>query len=240
MCVRLVGNIIQHACDLTIFDFIENSTAKLEVIALLIDGIRSPTCDVNSFLNILLSLDDSLKTFVSLVFRSTLGFNEETLEFNVDALKYSSRLWTVVLEISVLMAQFPSKEVAELSYAYRTLGLGYANLGSVLMLAGIPYDSHKANAICGSITAILTGLITAFCGPIAFVGLGVPNFVRILLKSQHHGLLIIASAFIGGIFVLLCDALIQALENHAVIPINVLTSIIGAPIVVLLIMRKLK
>ncbi|MBI1307875.1 MAG: vitamin B12-dependent ribonucleotide reductase [Bacteroidetes bacterium] len=84
-------------------------------------------------------------------------FNTDTLEFDVEAVKYTSRLWTVVLEISVLMAQFPSKEVAELSYAYRTLGLGYANLGSVLMLAGIPYDSEKANAICGAVTAILTG-----------------------------------------------------------------------------------
>lgn len=84
-------------------------------------------------------------------------FDTDTLEFDVDAIRYTTRLWTVVLEISVLMAQFPSKEVAELSYAYRTLGLGYANLGSVLMLAGIPYDSEKANAICGSITAILTG-----------------------------------------------------------------------------------
>lgn len=84
-------------------------------------------------------------------------FNPETLEFNIEGIKYASRLWTTVLEISVLMAQFPSKEVAELSYAYRTLGLGYANLGSVLMLAGIPYDSEKATAICGAITAILTG-----------------------------------------------------------------------------------
>lgn len=84
-------------------------------------------------------------------------FNQETLEFDVAGIEYASRLWTVVLEISVLMAQFPSKEVAELSYAYRTLGLGYANLGSVLMLSGIPYDSEKATAICGAITAILTG-----------------------------------------------------------------------------------
>src|SRR6185437_11008445 len=61
-------------------------------------------------------------------------------------------------EISVLMAQFPSKEVARLSYEYRTLGLGYANLGSVLMVAGIPYDSEKAFAMCGAITAIMTGI----------------------------------------------------------------------------------
>ncbi len=84
-------------------------------------------------------------------------FNTETREFDSEAIEYSTRLWTVVLEISVLMAQFPSKEVAKLSYEYRTLGLGYANLGTVLMLSGIPYDSPKANAICGAVTALMTG-----------------------------------------------------------------------------------
>jgi len=64
----------------------------------------------------------------------------------------------VVLEISVLMAQFPSKEVAQLSYEYRTLGLGYANLGTMLMVSGIPYDSEEARAIAGAITAIMTGI----------------------------------------------------------------------------------
>src|SRR5690606_40111340 len=68
------------------------------------------------------------------------------------------RLWTVVLEISVLMAQFPSPEVAQLSYDYRTLGLGYANLGSMLMVSGIPYDSDKGRAIAGAITAIMNGV----------------------------------------------------------------------------------
>jgi ribonucleoside-diphosphate reductase alpha chain len=84
-------------------------------------------------------------------------FNEETCVFDVKAIEHASRLWTIVLEISVLMAQFPSKEVAQLSYEYRTLGLGYANLGTALMVSGIPYDSPKAFAICGAITAILTG-----------------------------------------------------------------------------------
>jgi ribonucleoside-diphosphate reductase alpha chain len=85
-------------------------------------------------------------------------FNTETLEFDVKAYEQATRVWTVVLEISVLMAQFPSKEVAQLSYEYRTLGLGYANLGTVLMVAGIPYDSPKAFAICGAVTAILNGV----------------------------------------------------------------------------------
>ena len=85
-------------------------------------------------------------------------FDEETGIFNVDGFQYVCRLWTVVLEISVLMAQFPSKEVAQLSYDYRTLGLGFANLGSMLMVSGIAYDSEEARAIGGAITAIMTGV----------------------------------------------------------------------------------
>ena len=85
-------------------------------------------------------------------------FNEADNSFDVAGFEYMTRLWTVVLEISVLMAQFPSPEVAQLSYDYRTLGLGYANLGSMLMVSGIPYDSEEARAIAGSITAIMTGV----------------------------------------------------------------------------------
>jgi ribonucleoside-diphosphate reductase alpha chain len=85
-------------------------------------------------------------------------FDTETNNFDVAGFEYTCRLWTTVLEISVLMAQFPSKEVAQLSYEYRTLGLGYANLGTMLMVSGIPYDSEKARAIAGSLTAIMTGI----------------------------------------------------------------------------------
>lgn len=85
-------------------------------------------------------------------------YNEQTNTFDVEGFEYSVRLWTTVLEVSMLMAQFPSKEVAQLSYDYRTLGLGYANLGSMLMIMGIPYDSEEARGIAGAITAILTGI----------------------------------------------------------------------------------
>jgi ribonucleoside-diphosphate reductase alpha chain len=85
-------------------------------------------------------------------------YNSETLHFDVDGFEYMTRLWTMVLEISVLMAQFPSPEVAQLSYEFRTLGLGYANLGTLLMVSGIAYDSDKARAIGGAITAIMTGI----------------------------------------------------------------------------------
>jgi ribonucleoside-diphosphate reductase alpha chain len=84
-------------------------------------------------------------------------FDQDKAMFEVDRFKTTCRLWTTVLEISVLMAQFPSKEIARKSYEYRTLGLGYANIGALLMTQGIPYDSKRANAITGAITAIMTG-----------------------------------------------------------------------------------
>jgi ribonucleoside-diphosphate reductase alpha chain len=85
-------------------------------------------------------------------------YDENTNTFDVEGFEYCCRLWTTVLEVSVLMAQFPSREVARLSYDYRTLGLGYANLGSMLMIMGIPYDSEEARGITGAITAIMTGV----------------------------------------------------------------------------------
>ncbi len=83
--------------------------------------------------------------------------DEESGVFQIEDFRHAVRLWTFVLEISVLMAQFPSKKIAQLSYDFRTLGLGYANLGMVLMTAGIPYDSPQALAYAGAITALMTG-----------------------------------------------------------------------------------
>ncbi len=78
--------------------------------------------------------------------------------FDVASFQHAVRIWTVVLEISVLMAQFPSKEIAQLSYDYRTLGLGFANIGGLLMAAGISYDSREGRAIAGAISAVMTGV----------------------------------------------------------------------------------
>lgn len=82
-------------------------------------------------------------------------YDAEKENFEIDKYRHASRLWTVVLEISVLMAQFPSKSIAQNSYDYRTLGLGYANLGALLMVMGIPYDSQEALAVTGALTCIL-------------------------------------------------------------------------------------
>lgn len=84
-------------------------------------------------------------------------FDPETQSFDIEGYRHGVRLWTVVLEISVLMAQFPSKEIAQGSYDFRALGLGYANLGSVLMMSGLPYESEDAYAFAGCVTAIMTG-----------------------------------------------------------------------------------
>jgi ribonucleoside-diphosphate reductase alpha chain len=84
-------------------------------------------------------------------------YDSQTREFDVKGFEHAIDLWTVVLEISVLMAAYPSHEVAALSWKYRTLGLGYANLGAMLMLAGLAYDSDESRAVCGCITSILTG-----------------------------------------------------------------------------------
>ena len=98
-------------------------------------------------------LDDTACNLASL---NLLKFeNPENGELDIAKLRHAVRIWTIVLEISVLMAQFPSRRIAELSYRFRTLGLGYANLGTYLMVNGIPYDSKEALSICGSITAIM-------------------------------------------------------------------------------------
>ncbi|MBI2990086.1 MAG: vitamin B12-dependent ribonucleotide reductase [Candidatus Magasanikbacteria bacterium] len=119
-------------------------------------------------------------------------FNQETQTFDVDLFKHGVRLWTVVLEISVLMAQFPSKEIAEMSYEFRTLGLGYANIGSVLMTAGIPYESEEAYAFTGSVTAIMTAEsykasaeMAKFLGPFQKYELNKSDMLRVMRNHRR-------------------------------------------------------
>ncbi|MEM4363780.1 MAG: adenosylcobalamin-dependent ribonucleoside-diphosphate reductase, partial [Candidatus Diapherotrites archaeon] len=99
-------------------------------------------------------LDDTACNLASI---NLMRFVDENGEFDIEGYIHAIRLWTIVLEISVLMAQFPSKEIAQKSFEYRTLGLGYANLGTLLMVMGIPYDSDEGRAIAGALTAILCG-----------------------------------------------------------------------------------
>jgi ribonucleoside-diphosphate reductase alpha chain len=100
-------------------------------------------------------LDDTACNLASL---NLLRFRDDKKNFDTASYEHACRLWQIALEISVMMAQFPSKQIAELSYRYRTTGLGFANIGGLLMASGIPYDSAEGRAICGAISAIMTGV----------------------------------------------------------------------------------
>ncbi len=103
-------------------------------------------------------LDDTACNLASL---NLMQFRKEDRSFDIETYEHVVRLWTIVLEISVVMAQFPSKDIAERSYRYRTLGLGYANIGGLLMTSGISYDSDEGRALCGALTAVMTGVAYA-------------------------------------------------------------------------------
>ncbi len=103
-------------------------------------------------------LDDTACNLASL---NLMSFQRADGTFDVTSFEHAVRLWTIVLEISVLMAQFPSERIADLSYRYRTLGLGYANIGGLLMATGRSYDSDEGRALCGAITALMTGVAYA-------------------------------------------------------------------------------
>jgi ribonucleoside-diphosphate reductase alpha chain len=132
-------------------------------------------------------LDDTACNLASL---NLMMFRDSDKRFDVAAFEHACRLWTIALEVSVLMAQFPSKKIAELSYRYRTLGLGFANIGGCLMASGIPYDSPEGRAICGALSAIMTGVAYATSAEMAkelgpFQGYE-PNAADMLRVVRNH------------------------------------------------------
>ncbi len=130
-------------------------------------------------------LDDTACNLASM---NLLTFRDvKSGKFDVEGYEHAVRLWTVVLEISVLMAQFPSKQIAQLSYEFRTLGLGYANIGGLLMTSGIPYDSDAGRAIGGALTAIMTGVSYATSAEMAEKLGPFPGFK----KNREHMLRVI-------------------------------------------------
>ncbi len=103
-------------------------------------------------------LDDTACNLASL---NLMAFQDDENRLDIAMFEHAVRLWTITLEVAVLMAQFPSREIAQRSYDYRTLGLGYANIGGLLMGAGLSYDSDTGRALCGAITALMTGIAYA-------------------------------------------------------------------------------
>jgi ribonucleoside-diphosphate reductase alpha chain len=137
-------------------------------------------------------LDDTACNLASL---NLLTFYKDG-EFRVEDYIHASRLWTLTLEISVTMAQFPSKEIAQRSYDFRTLGLGFANIGGLLMNMGLSYDSDEGRALCGALTAIMTGtsyatsaLIAAELGPFAGFARNSEAMLRVIRNHRRaaHG-----------------------------------------------------
>ena len=133
-------------------------------------------------------LDDTACNLASL---NLLQFRDaQTGRYDLAAYEHAVRLWTLVLEIAVMMAQFPSKEIARLSYDYRTLGLGYANVGGLLMSSGLGYDSDEGRAIVAGLTAIMTGVcyetsaeIAGELGPFPHYR---PNAAHMLRVIRNH------------------------------------------------------
>ncbi len=132
-------------------------------------------------------LDDTACNLASL---NLMAFRHADGSFDVEAYEHAIKLWTIVLEIAVTMAQFPSHQIAKLSYEYRTLGLGFANIGGLLMASGIPYNSAEGRALGGALSAILTGVAYATSAEMArelgaFPGFG-PNREPMLRVIRNH------------------------------------------------------
>ncbi|MEO6394680.1 MAG: vitamin B12-dependent ribonucleotide reductase [Devosia sp.] len=138
-------------------------------------------------------LDDTACNLASI---NLLPYRNTDGSFDVAAFEHTCRLWTLVLEISVMMAQFPSRAIAERSFVYRTLGIGYANIGGLLMTSGIPYDSAEGRAIAGAITAVMTGAsykmsaeIAAELGPFKDYKRNAKHMLRVMRnhRTAAHG-----------------------------------------------------
>ena len=146
-------------------------------------------------------LDDTACNLASLNLMKFVGTDGS---LDIDAIRHACRLWTITLEISVLMAQFPSKEIAELSYGFRTLGLGYANLGSYFMQSGIAYDTEEAVAICGAVTALMTASsyrasaeLASELGPFEHYELNKPDMLRVIRNHRRAAYNAKADAYEG-------------------------------------------
>ncbi len=139
-------------------------------------------------------LDDTACNLASL---NLLTFRREDGSFDIEGFEHATRLWTITLEISVLMAQFPSRRIAQLSFDYRTLGLGFANIGGLLMASGFSYDSDEGRATCAAISALMTGVAYETSAEIAgemgaFPGYGENRDSMLRVVNNHrmaaHGL----------------------------------------------------
>ena len=133
-------------------------------------------------------------------------FDAKSQKFDIEAYRHAVRIWTVILEVSVYMAQFPSQPVAQKSYDFRTLGLGYANLGALLMVQGIPYDSLEGRAQCGALTAIMhagayavSAEMAAEVGPFSRYNANRDHMLRVIRNHRRAAYNVASSAEYEGL-----------------------------------------
>ncbi len=128
--------------------------------------------------------------------------------------------------------------VGILAAALLTKPLNALTLGDEVALS-LGINFRRSRLLLIVVTALLSGLVTAYCGPIAFVGLAIPNVCRIIFKTQDHFILLAANLILGALFMLVCDSIVQLFESSLIIPINALTSILGAPFIVFIILKRM-
>lgn len=208
--LALMGAFLSGAIILGFSSFLRNS------VSLLLVGIM-----LGSFASALTSIVQTLSTGESI--KSLLLWGMGSLQ-NVE-----------LDQIPIILAIFV---IGIVGSALLVRSLNAMTLGDDVALS-LGISVKRARLLLILITALLSGLITAFCGPIAFVGLAIPNVCRILFKTQDHLVLLFANLIIGAVFMLLCDSIIQLFEAQLIIPINALTSIVGAPFIVYIIIKRL-
>jgi iron complex transport system permease protein len=134
---------------------------------------------------------------------------------------------TCCVTLGILLSVFSIKPLNALllgeNYA-RSLGINYKKTKYIILFA----------------TSILAGSITAFVGPIAFIGLAVPHIAKLVFQTSNHKILFWSTLLFGAIIMLICDSITQIPGTEIILPINAITSIFGAPIVIWLLVRKRK
>ena len=104
--------------------------------------------------------------------------------------------------------------------------------------ANLGVKTKRARSILLALTGVLTAAVTAFCGPIAFIGLAVPHIARLLLRTNNHIYLLPATIILGGAVALLCNLLCQLPGSSGLLPLSAITPLIGAPVILYVILRK--
>ena len=99
-------------------------------------------------------------------------------------------------------------------------------------------DIRRARLMIIIVTALLAGTITAFCGPIAFIGIAIPHITRLIFNTSNHRILFPMVVLCGAILMLICDIIAQIPGQQYTLPINAVTSVFGAPLVIMLVMRR--